>query len=105
MSFYSNSFNCTNNSRTKHFSRLGIVQTTADRSQGSLYIDIDLQHLSLFVCQDGQETHMLLNPKALLEEDGSVDHDIDVVLGLCQRVVVVIHIQLHCLAQSLDDNN
>ena len=57
---------------------LGIVQTTdADRSQGSLYIDIDLQHLSLFVCQDGHKTHMLLNPKALLEEDGSVDHDID----------------------------
>ena len=48
---------------------------------------------------------MLLNPKALLEEDGSVDHDIDVVLGLCQRVVVVIHIHLHRLAQSLHDNN
>ena len=85
---------------------LGIVQITdADRSQGSLYIGIDLQHLSLFVCQDGHKTHMLLNPKALLEEDGSVDHDIDVVLGLCQRVVVVIHIHLHRLAQSLHDNN
>ena len=84
----------------------GIVETTdADRSQGSLYIGIDLQHLSLFVCQDGQDTHMLLNPKALLEEDGSVDHDVDVVLGLGQRVVVVIHIHLHRLAQRLDDNN
>ena len=84
---------------------LGIVETTvADRSQGSLYIDIDLQHLSLFVCQDGHKTHMLLNPKALLEEDGSVDHDVDVVLGLGQWVVVVVHVHLNRLTQSLAIN-
>ena len=48
---------------------------------------------------------MLLNSKALVEEDGSIDHHIDVVLRLGQRVVVVIHIQLHRLAQSLEDDN
>ena len=53
----------------------------------------------------GYKTHMLLNSKALLEEDGSIDHHIDIVLRLGQRVVVVIHIQLHRLAQSLEDDN
>ena len=44
---------------------------------------------------------MLLNSKALFEEDGGIDHHVDVVLWLAQRVVVVVYIHLHCLTQSL----
>ena len=47
---------------------------------------------------------MLLNSKALLEENGSVDHDVDVVLGLGQWVVVVVHVHLNRLTQSLAIN-
>jgi len=45
---------------------------------------------------------MLLNPKALFEEDGSIDHHVDIVLRLAQRVVVIVHIHLHWLTQSLE---
>ena len=47
---------------------------------------------------------MLLNPKALFEEDGSIDHHVDIVLRLAQRVVVIVHIHLHWLTQSLDNS-
>ena len=48
---------------------------------------------------------MLLNSKALFEEDGGIDHHVDVILWLAQRMVVVVHIHLHCLTQSLDSNS
>merc|ERR1719370_1185585 len=44
----------------------------------------------------------LLNSEALFEEDGGIDHHVDVVLWLRQRVVVVVHIHLHRLTQSLE---
>ena len=45
---------------------------------------------------------MLFNSEALFEEDGSIDHHIDVVLWLGQRMVVVVDVHLHCFAQCLD---
>ena len=48
---------------------------------------------------------MLVNSKALFEEDGGIDHHVDVVLWLAQRVVVVVYIHLHCLTQSLHSNS
>ena len=47
---------------------------------------------------------MLLNSEALFEEDGGIDHHVHVVLWLRQWVVVVVHIHLHCLTQSLNSD-
>ena len=40
-------------------------------------------------------------PNALFEKKGSVDHDVDIVLHLAQRVVVIVHVHLHRLPFSL----
>ena len=53
---------------------------------------------------NSEDIDMLLDPKALFEEDGSIDHDVDVVLGLGQWVVVVVHVHLNRLTQSLAIN-
>ena len=47
-------------------------------------------------------SHILFNSEALFEEDGSIDHHIDVVLRLGQRMVVVVDVHLDCFAQCLD---
>ena len=48
---------------------------------------------------------MLIDSKALFEEDGSIDHHVDIVLRFAQWVVVIVHIHLHWLTQSLDSNS
>merc|ERR1719376_1301774 len=45
---------------------------------------------------------MSLNSKALFEEDGSIDHHVDIVLRFAQWMVVIVHIHLHWLTQSLE---
>ena len=40
-------------------------------------------------------------PNALFKKQGSVDHDVDIVLNLPQRVVVIVHVHLHRLALRL----
>ena len=112
------SFNCTNNPRSSILPYSPSIMElfrpvhVMDRSQGNWWactlkkaflVGTRHQNFHNFFCQN--ESHISLNSKALLEEDGSVDHNVDVVLRLPQRVVVVVHIHLHCLAQSLHDNN